>query len=261
MRNARFYGKGPFVVAVLHGGPGAPGEVAPVARELSRDIGVIEPMQKADSIDGQVEELRSLLKKRARLPTGLIGHSWGAWLGFIFTARHPEFARKLVMIGSGPFEQRYAARISETRRSRMNKDERSEMASVLNRLEHPAARESEGLLRRLGELSDKTDQFDPLPHDDEVIEFQGEVFMKVWREAEALRASGELLELGKRVACPVVAIHGDHDPHPAEGVEGPLSKVLRDFHFILLRRCGHAPWIERQAKEEFYRVLREIILP
>lgn len=76
-----------------------------------------------------------------------------------------------------------------------------------------------------------------------------------------MRASGELLELGRRIACPVVAIHGDYDPHPARGVEGPLSKVLRDFHFILLRNCGHAPWIERQAKEEFYTVLREAILP
>jgi pimeloyl-ACP methyl ester carboxylesterase len=157
MRNARFYGKAPFGVAILHGGPGAPGEVAPVARELSRDIGVIEPMQKADSIDGQVEELRSLLNKRARLPVDLVGHSWGAWLGFIFTARHPGLVRKLVMIGSGPFEQRYAARISETRRGRMDEDDRSEMSSVLKHLEHPAARESEGLLRRLGELSGKTD--------------------------------------------------------------------------------------------------------
>jgi len=261
MRNARFYGKAPFAVAVLHGGPGAPGEVAPVARELSREMGVIEPMQKADSIGGQVEELRSLLSKRARLPVNLVGHSWGAWLGFIIAARRPELVRKLVLINSGPFEQRYAAGISETRRSRMNEDERIEMASVMGRLGHLGVHESERLLRRLGELSDKTDQFDPLPHEDDVIEFQGEVFRKVWREAEALRAGGELLELGRRIACPVVAIHGDHDPHPAEGVEEPLSRVLNDFHFILLRNCGHVPWIERQAKEEFYTALREAILP
>jgi hypothetical protein len=35
MKNLRIYGKAPFNVAVIHGGPGAVGEMAPVARELS----------------------------------------------------------------------------------------------------------------------------------------------------------------------------------------------------------------------------------
>jgi pimeloyl-ACP methyl ester carboxylesterase len=65
------------------------------------------------------------------------------------------------------------------------------------------------------------------------------------------------LELGKKVDCPVVAIHGDYDLHLAEGVEKPLSVVLEGFKFILLENCGHKPWIERQARDKFYNVLRE----
>jgi len=41
MKNLRKYGHKPFVVAVIHGGPGAPGEIAPVARELSSIRGVL----------------------------------------------------------------------------------------------------------------------------------------------------------------------------------------------------------------------------
>ncbi|MHB0870918.1 MAG: alpha/beta fold hydrolase, partial [Chloroflexota bacterium] len=82
-----------------------------------------------------------------------------------------------------------------------------------------------------------------------------EVNRSVWGEAERLRRGGGLLELGRRIRCPVVAIHGDHDPHPAEGVREPLSRVLRDFRFLLLRKCGHLPWIEREARDEFYRLL------
>lgn len=33
MKNLRKYGNAPFNIAVIHGGPGVPGEVAPVARE------------------------------------------------------------------------------------------------------------------------------------------------------------------------------------------------------------------------------------
>ena len=47
MKNPRLYGSAPFNIAVIHGGPGAPGEMAPVARELSSLRGVLEPLQTA----------------------------------------------------------------------------------------------------------------------------------------------------------------------------------------------------------------------
>ncbi len=81
MDNLRFYGSPPFRVAVLHGGPGAPGEMAPVAQELAHERGVLEPLQTAETVDGQVEELRAVLETHANLPVTLIGWSWGAWLG------------------------------------------------------------------------------------------------------------------------------------------------------------------------------------
>ena len=67
--------------------------------------------------------------------------------------------------------------------------------------------------------------------------------------------NGELLALSEQITCPVVAIHGDYDPHPAEGIEKPLAAYLGNFRFILLKNCGHKPWGERQARDEFYRVL------
>jgi hypothetical protein len=44
MNNLRIYGTAPYRLAVIHGGPGAPGEMAPMARELSPNIGVLEPL-------------------------------------------------------------------------------------------------------------------------------------------------------------------------------------------------------------------------
>jgi hypothetical protein len=37
----------------------------------------------------------------------------------------------------------------------------------------------------------------------------------------------------------------------------PLARVLRDFRFVLLPRCGHEPWRERHARDAFYAVLRQ----
>ena len=254
--NLRKYGAAPYKVAVIHGGPGAPGETAPVARELSCDRGVLEPLQTADTLEGQVAELFDTLTKHTYLPVTLIGYSWGAWLGFIVAAQYPSVVRKLILIGSGPFDERYARDIMTTRLSRLDETEKEEVLGLVESFSDHGSENLNSKMARFGQLISKADAYDPVPHDDEVIETQFHIFQNVWKEAEELRRSGELLRFGDKVKCPVVAIHGSHDPHPAEGVEKPLCVVLKYFRFILVRNCGHTPWIERQAKDEFYKVLR-----
>ena len=54
MENFRMHGLAPYGVAVVHGGPGAEGEMRPVARKLSVDRGVLEPLQTETSVNGQL---------------------------------------------------------------------------------------------------------------------------------------------------------------------------------------------------------------
>jgi pimeloyl-ACP methyl ester carboxylesterase len=126
MDNLRKYGHSPYNVAIIHGGPGAPGEVAPVARELSSDWGVLEPLQTRDSLEGQVQELRDVLERNTDLPVKLIGHSWGAMVAYILTARYPSLVKKLILIGGGPFEEKYADNITPDRLNRLTEAERIE---------------------------------------------------------------------------------------------------------------------------------------
>ena len=259
MKNLRTYGKLPFNVAVIHGGPGAAGETAPVARELASRWGVLEPLQTAASLKGQVEELKTILEKNGDLPVTLIGFSWGAWLSFIFTAQYPDFVKKLILVGSGPYEEKYAVRILETRLNRLSEKDRTEVNSLLEVLDNPEAEYKSKAFARLGALFSKADAYDPMIYESEAIDCQADIFQRVWKDAEELRRSGKLLELGKQIKCPVVAIHGDYDPHPAEGAQKPLSVILKSFRFILLANCGHMPWIERRTKDEFYRILKEEI--
>jgi pimeloyl-ACP methyl ester carboxylesterase len=73
-----------------------------------------------------------------------------------------------------------------------------------------------------------------------------------------MRKSGELLTMARKIRCPVIAIHGDYDPHPAEGVKKIMSPLLKDFIFVLLKNCGHEPWNEKFAKDEFYQILSNL---
>ena len=109
---------------------------------------------------------------------------------------------------------------------------------------------------RFGELINKADSYALLPYETEVLFNDPSIYHSVWEQAGKMRGNGELIKLGTRIKCPVVAIHGDYDPHPAEGVSIPLSRALEDFRFILLERCGHRPWLELHARDDFYRILR-----
>jgi pimeloyl-ACP methyl ester carboxylesterase len=187
----------------------------------------------------------------------LIGFSWGAWLSFIFAANYPVFVKKLILIGSGPFEEKYAGRIQETRLNRLSEEERTEVKSLIQIIHNPTAENKSEAFARFGELFSKADAYDPILQESNVTDCDVGIFQGVWKETSELRRSGKLLELGKHIKCPVVAIHGDYDPHPAEGVQKPLSAILKSFRFILLKNCGHKPWIERQARDKFHTILKE----
>ena len=252
----RRYGAAPYSIAVLHGGPGAGGEMAPVARELAGVSGVLEPFQNAISISGQILELHDILETNGNPPIGVIGWSWGAWLGYLYAAAYPMMIRKLIIVGSGPFDQEYAVGIMRTRLGRLAEDERREIESIQRRLRDPRSVDKDKLLLRFGSLLSKVDSYDPVEDATAEAAVSFNVYRNVWKEAESLRSSGRLLELGKRIRCPVVAVHGDYDPHPYQGVKRPLEKTLRDFHFILLENCGHTPWIERNARDRFFVILK-----
>ena len=256
MNTIRKYGRKPFAIAVIHGGPGAAGEMKPLAEELSKNFGILEPLQTTTSVEAQVQELKTTLGQHANLPVILVGYSWGAWLVYILTAKYPELVKKLILVGSGPFEAQYAEQIMDTRLNRLNDQEKNGAHSLLKELNGQKSN-NQDVLEKFGKLISKTDSYKPIPKDDEKIEVQQNIYQRVWSEVNELRRSGELLKLGKRIKCPVVAIHGGYDPHPPAGVNEPLSRVIKNFRFILLKNCGHKPWIEQLAKNEFYKILRK----
>jgi pimeloyl-ACP methyl ester carboxylesterase len=255
MKNLRTYGRAPFSVAVIHGGPGAAGEMEPVARELASERGVLEPLQTATTLEGQICELKAVLEENGDLPVVLIGFSWGAFLSFLVAARYPTLVEKLILVGSGPFEERYAAEIMNTRMNRLSGSDREVVLALLAALDDPGTADKNTALKRLGMLLAEADAYRPLPSPGSLPACRYDIHQRVWEEARRLRSSGELLEYGKKIRCSVVAIHGDFDPHPYEGVKDPLSRILSDFRFILLEHCGHRPWIEQAARDRFYAIL------
>lgn len=229
--------------------------MALVAERLSAGRGVLEPLQAAASLSGQIDELRAMIEQYSKSPVAIIGHSWGAWLSFLLAARYPELVRKLILVSAGPFEEEYVAGLTETRLSRLLEAERAEVRDLHRRLGDPGEGDRVSIFRRFGQLISKADSFDAVMEQNSMVECDPGTYEKVWSEAKEMRRSGVLLRMGESIRCPVLAIHGDYDPHPADGVRKPLSRILKEFRFELLTKCGHTPWLERHAQSRFYDIV------
>ncbi len=258
MENIRYYGKPPYNVVLVHGGPGAAGEMAPVARKLSARFGILEPFQTKYSIDGQVEELYAVIRDRSISPVVLVGFSWGAWLAMLVAAKYYREVSKLILIGCGPLENRYVQDIFKTRMSRLNSNDQNKLNSILSGIEKRSVFNIDDAFSELGRIMTKADSYNPMPETEDIIYTNAEIYFAVWKEAIELRSSGSLLNTIDQIRCPVEVIHGDYDPHPFSAVIQPLSSTLKSrFYYHILPGCGHKPWIEQSAWQSFYRILEE----
>lgn len=251
-KNYRQYSDTRPHTVVLHGGPGGAGEVEPFARELGqRGHAILEPFQTMHSVEGQVEELRSQIEEHCTSPVILIGWSWGAWLGCLLAAQHGTLLSKLILIGSGPFEAQYSSAIRMTKNARLTNNERAELNAI--------SLVREDAVARFIELCDVTDTFERDASPQPTVNFDGTLHGDVWPEADGMRKSGALLDAVTTIRCPILAIHGDYDPRPSAGVQIPLQAALPKAQFVLLEKCGHKPWQEIHAKDEFYRLVENAL--
>lgn len=252
------YGKQPYKIVLVHGGPGAAGEMQSLAEILPAKYGILEPYQSQMTIDEQIEELKDQITGHTNEKVIIIGYSWGAWLSFLFTARYNALIEKLILVSSGPFKEQYVSQIMMNRLKRLNGVDKKRIKILLNKLNQEFIENKEETLDEFKTILSKADHFKPLS-DDTSIQFNERIYNKIWTEASKLRKSGKLLRQAESIAVDVVAIHGEYDPHPYQGVKEPLENHLKNFEFILLKACGHKPWIEKEAKDEFLRRLTNAI--
>ena len=116
----RTYGSGHPSAVVLHGGPGAPGSAAGLARGLSQYFHVIEPLQRRSggpilTVDQHAADLAGVCPSKSVI----VGWSWGAMLALSFAARYPEKAAALVLVGCGTYDAGTRGLIQPTVLSRL----------------------------------------------------------------------------------------------------------------------------------------------
>lgn len=250
---------------MLHGGPGAPGSAAALARALADPLHVIEPWQRWSSsvpltVDQHVADLEDVVSRDAggRKPA-IVGESWGAMLALVFASRYPDLVSALVLIGCGTFDERARDRLRRTLEQRTT----PEMQTRLARLEAEFPDEAERLAQR-HRVSDPIYTYrrapDTAPDASDLVErFDLKGHRETWNDMVRLQASGAYPAGFSSIECPVLMLHGTYDPHPGRMIRDSLHVHVPQIEYHEFEQCGHRPWIEAHARDRFLATTRHWI--
>jgi len=254
----RTYGVSGAAVVVLHGGPGAAGYMAAVARELADSFRVWEPWQRGSgevplTVARHVEDLDEMIKRYcpAERPA-VVGHSWGAMLGLAYAAEHPEKVGAVVLIGCGTFDEDARRIMLLRRKKRMDKKTLNQLKRLTE--EYPQADER---LEVMGQLMRKIDSYDLMPTKNELDSCDARAYEETWSDILRRQQEGVYPSAFARIKVPVLMMHGIDDPHPGQLIKDSLKTYIPHLQYQEWEKCGHYPWQEKAAQNDFFVKLRQ----
>jgi pimeloyl-ACP methyl ester carboxylesterase len=257
----RLHGAAGPEVVVLHGGPGAAGSVTSLARDLSNDFRVLEPLQRRSgdvplTVHGHVEDLAAVAPERS----ALVGWSWGAMLALSFAAAHPGRVRSLVLVGCGSYDEASRAVFERMMTQRVGGEDQArieELWQAFDAAAEPAERDA--CLGELGRAYGKVQSVDLLWDDDEV-DADARGYEETWTDVLRLQREGVEPAAFASIKAPVLMLHGDEDPHPGLMIFDSLRPHIPHIEYVGFEHCGHRPWLERRCREQFLEALRDWLL-
>ena len=260
----REYGDSGPPVIVLHGGPGAAGDAAALARGLSGDLRVLEPWQRGSgdaplTVATHIADLHQVIETRCRgvLPA-LVGHSWGAMLALAYAAAHPDRAGAIVLVGCGTFDRASRARLREILNERMDDDLRRRIEELPRKYPDHSER-----IREMYRLTRPLYDYDP-PDETwggpDAGTFDLRAHTETWADMVTLQEEGVYPASFAGIDSPVLMLHGAHDPHPGVMIHAGLTPVLKRLEYREWERCGHHPWLEPAVRDEFFAVMRDWLI-
>jgi pimeloyl-ACP methyl ester carboxylesterase len=253
----REYGSsGPYVF-VLHGGPGAPGYMAPVCVRLGRDFRVVEPFQRASgeielTVEQHVDDLAEIVTSYTKEKVAIVGHSWGGALGLAFAVKYPHLVNRLVIIGCSTLDKQSRAVMEKIRKERTDEKIAREFDEIDELYDDEDAR-----LGAMGAMYQLIDSYDLARPPQKKFRCDAAGHAQSWADLMRLEDEGVYPAAFAKIDSPVLMMHGDFDSHPGRMIEASLRQYIGQLEYIEFEKCGHYPWLEKAAAKEFYEQLRE----
>lgn len=252
-------------IVMVHGGPGLPDYLAPVA-ELIVDLGRIHRYDQRGvgrskwdglhTIARHVRDLKLLLGAWGYSRAVLVGHSFGTDLVSFFVLAHPDCVAGVIYL-SGPFlgPWREAARaVERSRRSEQQQARLDELTALTSRAE---AEEVEFLtLSWFPNHADRERAWGwahASAHERRPVNYSMNAQLNAAKRADPLELKVE--QLRENLPPRTLIICGAGDPRPAASLHTLADRL--DCGVITILDAGHEPWLEKP--DEFQAALRSAV--
>src|SRR5215470_18351798 len=90
------------------------------------------------------------------------------------------------------------------------------------------------------------------PHE----EVDAQAHHETWDDMVRLQAEGIYPAAFAAIKVPILMVHGTFDPLPGRLIFTGLRPYLPQLEYRELERCGHYPWLERDAADAFFSLVR-----
>jgi pimeloyl-ACP methyl ester carboxylesterase len=254
----REYGEGDSTVVVLHGGPGAPGSAASLARELASGFRVLEPLQRrrgteALTVERHCDDLAVVAPDRA----ALVGWSWGAMLALSYASRYPARASAVALIGCGTYDTSSRAIYQRALDERLGLDGRSAVDDLQRRIASETDRSRrDRLFSEMAGIITRVQSFLPITVREDSAQVDSLGHEETWRDVLRLQQEGVEPARFSAITAPVLMLHGDDDPHAGAATRDLLRRYIPHLEYISFARCGHTPWLEKYSRNTFLKTLQ-----
>jgi len=254
----RVLGKGNPII-VIHGGPGLSQDylLPQMASLKEKSLVVFYDQRGCGRSTGKInahtiqiktfiEDLEAIRKFFDFKKVTILGHSWGGFLALEYVITHPEVVDKLILLNTSPASSEdfsLGMKEIDKRLSSSQKELQALQKSV------GFSKKDTATVEKYFQIMFEKYFFDPkkvcLLHLSmtpkaarngfKVSEIFGQNFYK-----KPFNLYPEL----EKLQIPTLIIHGDFDPVPLSSAK-KLHKSIKGSKFILIKNCGHFPYIEK----------------
>lgn len=254
----REYGESGPTVVLLHGGPGAPGSVASLARDLASDFRVREPLQRCSGNEALTVE-RHCLDLAAVAPdkTLLVGWSWGAMLALSFASRYPTRISAVALVGCGTYDTSSRAIYQKALNDRLGPKGRSQVDTLLRQIASETdSAPRDRILAEMAGIVSRAQCFASTSNEEDTLRVDSRGYEETWQDVLRLQREGIEPAGFRAITAPVLMLHGDDDPHPGGATRDLLRRYIPHLEYVAFARCGHVPWVEPYARSAFLETLK-----
>jgi len=163
-----------------------------------------------------------------------------------YAAANPSEPTALALIGCGTFSSAARAEFKARFAARLTAADRAELVEIAE-----SGLDDDRRLAAEGRVATRAYGYD-LDGLGEWASVDAIAHRETWADMLRLIEEGFYPAAFSAITCPVLMLHGSIDPHPGTLTRDELKLYVSQLDHSELPKCGHSPWLERQARADFY---------